>query len=180
MRIYIVVTAHWELRKGSSTPSSNCDVCARASTAFVLPVPVLFAFASRCFLRCSFASITIISRVCCDSNFLVCFLLRVEDRVEVGAVAGTWIEVLASRGWEDGITSSSLWASLSLSVSTWVISGSESSSLDEVIRSTIEGSGSRSGSGAGLRVIRPYCRRCSMTFTAYSYIDCRRRASSYS
>ena len=70
-------------------PLSNCDVCARASTAFVLPVPVLFAFASRCFLRCSFASIIIISRVYCDSNFLICFLLRVEDRVEVGIVIGT-------------------------------------------------------------------------------------------
>jgi hypothetical protein len=27
--------------------------------------------------------------VCCDSNFLVYFLLRIEDRVEVGAVIGT-------------------------------------------------------------------------------------------
>ena len=135
MRIYIVVTAHWELWKGSSTPSSNCDVCTRASAAFALPVPVLFAFASRCFLRCSFASITIISRVCCDSNFLICFLLRVEDHVEVSVVIGTWIEVLVLKGWEDGITSSSLLASLLLLVlfsETWVIGGSKSSSLDEV------------------------------------------------
>jgi hypothetical protein len=28
----------------------------------------------------------VISRVCCDSNFLICLLLRVEDRVKVGAV----------------------------------------------------------------------------------------------
>jgi hypothetical protein len=60
-------------------------------------VPVLFAFASRCFLRSSFASIAAISRACYDSNLLVCFLLRIEDRVEVGAVevdvvARTWIE----------------------------------------------------------------------------------------
>jgi hypothetical protein len=70
-------------------PSSNCDVCARASVAFVLLVPVLFAFASRCFLYCFFASIIIISCACCDLNFLVYFLLRVEDRVEVGVVTGT-------------------------------------------------------------------------------------------
>jgi hypothetical protein len=50
--------------------------------------------------------------MCCDLNFLVYFLLRIEDRVEVGAVevgvvAGTWIEVLALGGRVDGITSSS-------------------------------------------------------------------------
>jgi hypothetical protein len=70
-------------------PLSNCDVCAKASAAFVLPVPVLFAFASRCFLYCSFASIIVISCACCDSNFLVCFLLCIEDCVEVGVVVGT-------------------------------------------------------------------------------------------
>jgi hypothetical protein len=37
MKIYIVITAHWELRKGSSTPSRNCDVCARVSAAIILP-----------------------------------------------------------------------------------------------------------------------------------------------
>ena len=68
---------------------SNCDVCARASAAFVLLVPILLAFASHCFLYSSFASTAIISRICCDSNFLICFLLRVEDRVKVGAVIGT-------------------------------------------------------------------------------------------
>ena len=41
--------------------------------------------------------------MCCDLNFLVYFLLHIEDRVEVGAievgaVAGTWIEVLALGG----------------------------------------------------------------------------------
>jgi hypothetical protein len=70
-------------------PLSNCDVCARASAAFVLPVPVLFAFASRCFLRCFFAFLIIISCTCYNPNFLVCFLLRIEDRVEVGAVTET-------------------------------------------------------------------------------------------
>jgi hypothetical protein len=70
-------------------PLSNCDVYARASAAFVLPVLVLFAFASRCFLCCSFAFIIIISRIYCNSNFLVYFLLCTEDCVEVGAVIGT-------------------------------------------------------------------------------------------
>jgi hypothetical protein len=68
---------------------SNYDVCARASAAFVLPVPILLAFASHCFLYSSFASTAIISRICCDLNFLIYFLLRIEDRVEVRAVAGT-------------------------------------------------------------------------------------------
>jgi hypothetical protein len=54
--------------------------------ATVTFVPVRFAFASLSFLRCSFASTTVISHACCDSNFLICFLLRAEDRVEVGAV----------------------------------------------------------------------------------------------
>jgi hypothetical protein len=67
-------------------PLSNCDVCAKASAAFVLPVLVLFAFASRCFLRSSFAPIAVISRMYCDLNFLVYFLLRIEDHVKVGAV----------------------------------------------------------------------------------------------
>jgi hypothetical protein len=67
-------------------PLSNCDVCARASAIFVLPMPVRFAFASLSFLRCFLASTTVISCAYCDLNFLVCFLLRVEDRVEVGAV----------------------------------------------------------------------------------------------
>ena len=67
-------------------PLSNCDVCARASAAFVLLVLVLFAFALRCFLRSSFASIVAISRVYCDLNLLICFLLHIEDYVEVGEV----------------------------------------------------------------------------------------------
>jgi len=128
----VVGGVYWELRNGSSTPSSNCDVCARASTIFVLPVLVRFAFASLSFLRCSFASTTVISLACCDLNFLICFRLRVEDRVEVGAVAGTWIKELASAGWEEGITSSLLSTSISVA---WVIGGSKSSSLDEVVRS---------------------------------------------
>jgi hypothetical protein len=70
-------------------PLSNYDVCAKASTAFVLPVPVLFAFASHYFLRYSFASITAISRACYDSNFLIYFLLYIEDHVKVGVVTGT-------------------------------------------------------------------------------------------
>jgi hypothetical protein len=70
-------------------PLSNCDVCAKASAAFVLLVLVLFAFASRYFLCSSFASTTAISRVYCDLNFLIYFLLYIEDRVEVGVVAGT-------------------------------------------------------------------------------------------
>jgi hypothetical protein len=55
-----------------------------------------------------------------------------------------------------------------------VISGSESSSLDEVTRSTIEGLGLGlgSGAGAGLGAIRPCYRCCSMTFIVYSCIDC--------
>jgi hypothetical protein len=69
--------------------SSNCDVYARVSAAFILPMPVLFAFASHYFLRSFFASTTAISRVYCDSNFLVYLLLQVEDRIEVGAVTGT-------------------------------------------------------------------------------------------
>jgi hypothetical protein len=68
---------------------SNCDVCARASAAFVLPVPILLAFASHCFLYSSFASIAIISRIYYDSNFLIYFLLYIEDRVKVCVVAGT-------------------------------------------------------------------------------------------
>jgi hypothetical protein len=79
-------------------PLSNYNVYARASAAFVLLVLVLFAFASHYFLCYSFTSISAISYVCCDSNFLICFLLRVEDRVKVGAVIGTWIEALASGG----------------------------------------------------------------------------------
>jgi hypothetical protein len=60
-------------------------------------MPVLFAFALYCFLRSSFASIIVISRAYYNLNFLVCLLLRVEDRVKVGAVKvdiviGTWIE----------------------------------------------------------------------------------------
>jgi hypothetical protein len=78
-------------------PLSNYDVYTRASTAFALPVLVLFAFASYCFLCSSFASIVVISRACYNSNFLICLLLQVEDRVKVGAVEvdiviGTWIE----------------------------------------------------------------------------------------
>jgi len=130
----VVRSVYWELWNSSSTPSSNCDVCAKASTAFVLLVLVLFAFASRYFLRSSFPSATIISRACCDSNFLIYFLLRIDDRVEVGVVIGTWIEELASIRWEEGIISSSLSLLVSFLV-TWVIGGSESSSLDEVIRS---------------------------------------------
>jgi hypothetical protein len=68
---------------------SNYDVCARASAIFILLVLVLFAFVSYCFLHCSFAFIIVISRAYCDSNFLICFLLRIEDRIKVGAVAGT-------------------------------------------------------------------------------------------
>jgi hypothetical protein len=67
-------------------PLSNCNVCAKASAAFVLLVLVLFAFASYYFLRSSFAPIAAISRICCDSNFLIYFLLYIEDRVKVGAV----------------------------------------------------------------------------------------------
>ena len=70
-------------------PLSNCNVCAKASAAFVLLVLVLFAFASHYFLRSSFASTTIISHIYYNSNFLICFLLYIEDRVEVGAVIGT-------------------------------------------------------------------------------------------
>jgi len=91
--------------------------------------------------------------------------------------------VLASSGWEDRITLSSLWASLSLSVSfsvTWVIGGSESSSLDEVVRSITEGLGSGLGSRAGLRAIMPCCYCRSMTFIAYYCIDCHWQASSCS
>ena len=80
------MAAYWELRKGSSILLSNCDVCARASTILVLPVLVLFAFASYYFLHCSFASIIVIYCVRYDSNFLICFLRRIEDRVEVGHV----------------------------------------------------------------------------------------------
>jgi hypothetical protein len=61
-------------------------VYARASTAFVLPMPVLFAFPLHCFLRYFFGSIAIISRVYRDSNFLVYFLLCIKDRVKVGAI----------------------------------------------------------------------------------------------
>ena len=61
-----------------------------------------------------------------------------------------------------------------------MINGSESSSLDEVIRSIIKGLGLESGSKAGLKAIKPYYRRYFITFIAYSYIDCRRQASSYS
>jgi hypothetical protein len=57
-------------------------------------VLVLFAFASRCFLRSFFASIAAISRVCCDLNLLICFLLRIEDRVEVGEVEVDAVVVL--------------------------------------------------------------------------------------
>jgi hypothetical protein len=60
-----------------------------------------------------------------------------------------------------------------------VINRSESSLLNEVIRSIIKGLRLESRSGAGLRVIKPYCRRYSMTFIVYSYIDCRRQVSSY-
>jgi hypothetical protein len=77
---------YWELRSSSSTPLSNCDVYTRASAVFVLPVPVRFAFASLSFLRCFFASTTVISYAYYDLNFFIYFLLRVEDRVEVGAV----------------------------------------------------------------------------------------------
>jgi len=132
-----VKSVYWELRNGSSTPSSNCDVCAKASAVFVLPVPVRFAFASLSFLHCSFASTITISRACCDSNFLIYFLLRAEDHVEVGAVevgvvVRTWIKELVSAEWEEGIISSSLSPSISVA---WVIGGSESSSLNEVVRS---------------------------------------------
>jgi hypothetical protein len=133
----VVRGVYWELRNSSSTPSSNCDVCARASAIFVLPMLVRFAFASLSFLRYFLTSTTAISCAYCDSNFLICFLLRVEDRVEVGAVevgvvTGTWIKELASAGWEEGITSSSLSTLISVA---WVIGGSKSSSLDEVARS---------------------------------------------
>ena len=67
-------------------PLSNCDVYTKASAAFVLPIPVLFAFASRYFLCSSFAPIAAISHICCDLNFLIYFLLRIEDRVKVGAI----------------------------------------------------------------------------------------------
>jgi hypothetical protein len=60
-----------------------------------------------------------------------------------------------------------------------VIGGSKSSSLDEVARSIIEGLGLESGSKARLGAIRPCYRRRSITFIAYSYIDCRRQAYSY-
>jgi hypothetical protein len=100
-------------------------------------MPVRFAFASLSFLRCSFVSTTIISHACCDSNFFIYFLLRAEDRIEVGAVEvsvviGTWIKELVSVEWEEGIISSSLSPSISVA---WVISGSKSLSLDKVIRS---------------------------------------------
>jgi hypothetical protein len=67
-------------------PLSNCNVCAKASAAFVLPVPVLFAFASYYFLCSFFAPIAIISYICYNLNFLIYFLLRIEDRVKVGAI----------------------------------------------------------------------------------------------
>jgi hypothetical protein len=70
-------------------PLNNYNVCARASTAFVLLVLVLFAFASRRFLYYSFAFLIIISCVCCDLNFLVCFLLYKKDCVKVSIVVGT-------------------------------------------------------------------------------------------
>jgi hypothetical protein len=68
---------------------SNYNVCARASTTFVLPVPILLAFASHCFLYSSFASTAIISRIYYNLNFLIYFLLRIEDRVEVYAIIRT-------------------------------------------------------------------------------------------
>jgi hypothetical protein len=49
-------------------------------------VPVLFAFALHCFLYYSFASIIVISYVHYSLNFLVYFLLYIEDHVEVGAI----------------------------------------------------------------------------------------------
>jgi hypothetical protein len=49
-------------------------------------MPVRFAFTSLSFLCCFFASTTVISCAHCDLNFLICFLLRVEDYVEVGTV----------------------------------------------------------------------------------------------
>ena len=47
---------------------------------------VPFAFASLSFLRYSFASTTIISYVYYDSNFFICFLLYIEDHIEVSTV----------------------------------------------------------------------------------------------
>jgi Na+/alanine symporter len=47
---------------------------------------VRFAFASLSFLCYFFASTTIISYVYYDLNFLIYFLLRIEDRVKVGAI----------------------------------------------------------------------------------------------
>jgi hypothetical protein len=67
-------------------PLSNCDVCARASAAFVLPVPVWFAFAFLSFLYYSFASTTVIFYAYYNLNFLIYFLLRIEDYVKVGAI----------------------------------------------------------------------------------------------
>jgi hypothetical protein len=67
-------------------PLSNYNVCAKASTAFVLLIPVLFAFASYCFLCSSFALIAIISHTCCNLNFLIYFLLYIEDCIKVGAI----------------------------------------------------------------------------------------------
>jgi hypothetical protein len=70
-------------------PLSNCDVYARASTTFILLVLVLFAFALYCFLCYSFAFIIVISCVYCNLNFLVYFLLYIEDYIEVGVVVRT-------------------------------------------------------------------------------------------
>jgi hypothetical protein len=80
---------YWELWNDSSMPSNNYDVYAKASAFFVLPGPVLLAFASLSFLRRSFSSIAAISRVYYDSYFYICFLLYIEDCVEVEAVIET-------------------------------------------------------------------------------------------
>jgi hypothetical protein len=70
-------------------PLSNYNVYARASTAFILPILVLFAFASYCFLCCFFAFNTIIFCAYYDSNFLIYLLLYIEDYIEIGVITGT-------------------------------------------------------------------------------------------
>jgi hypothetical protein len=68
---------------------SNYNVCTRAFAVFVLLVLVLFAFASCCFLCCSFAFIIVIFCAYYNLNFLVCFLLYIEDYIKVDVVIGT-------------------------------------------------------------------------------------------
>ena len=70
-------------------PLSNYNVCTKAFAAFVLLVLVLFAFALHCFLHYSFTFIIIISCIYYNLNFLVYFLLYIENYVEVDIVIGT-------------------------------------------------------------------------------------------